>query len=799
MAHRPIRSHPMPRLKFNPLVPGIRAMRRLRMPAKMTLLTTVLLVPLLLLALDAGRLAFREVRQVDRQLEGARTVGLLTDLALHLQALRARQLRAAAGDADAKSGLAANAAAARQAIAALPEALEPADGTSEASAWPPLRASLQKLVDRAGKGDGTREDLLQAHAQAIEGLRQQVLDVASRSALNLDPEPISHKLADLLTERMLPWLEAVSRTRGLGTESLAAGPNGRGDRGDVLAQADSIHRELAEFSFRLSALERSGLARPSGWEEARKTSESFALIAHEMFSAEVQAIGAPQFDALAQRATDATIALRRQIDAALQETLRARAGSLQLALAVKLGVVLTGLAVSAYLALAFYASFAGALRVLLRGVHEAAAGDLSRPIDIRGKDELADIGSQVERMNARISALVAQIRSSAVRVEESGEKVSMSSQELAIRTDEQATNLSETMVTVKQLSDAVSSNADQASQLEQLTARLRTEAEAGSSAMRASLEGMAGLEAGSRRVSEITGVIDSIAFQTNLLALNAAVEAARAGEAGRGFAVVAAEVRSLAKRSSTASAEIRKLIAHSGSEVQASVQRTRHVGEALDSLVEGVRKVSDSLQAIASASAQQSTGLIQVSQAVGSLNDITQRNVGMVVDSSVAAQELVDRAGALKDSVATIRLRQGSPDEARAMVTRALERIGAVGLAAATRTFTTPRSGFVDRDLYVFIVDRQGVYRLHTGNAAMTGRRVHDVPGIDGDRFVREAWQAANGHDGAGGWVDYDIIHPTSGKVLPKTSYVVALDSGQFIGCGAYRHDALLQINSQPA
>ena len=120
-------------------------------------------------------------------------------------------------------------------------------------------------------------------------------------------------------------------------------------------------------------------------------------------------------------------------------------------------------------------------------------------------------------------------------------------------------------------------------------------------------------------------------------------------------------------------------------------------------------------------------------------------------------------------------------------------------MTVALGTFTAPGSGFVDRDLYVFIVDRQGVYRLHTANQAMYGRRVHDVPGIDGDRFVREAWQAAISHDGSGGWVDYDIIHPTSGSVLPKTSFVVALDTGQFIGCGAYRHDAVLQIHSQSA
>ena len=373
----------------------------------------------------------------------------------------------------------------------------------------------------------------------------------------------------------------------------------------------------------------------------------------------------------------------------------------------------------------------------------------------------------------------------------SGETVASGSRSLAERTEQQATSLRQTVVTVQQLSAAVAANADEASRLDALTAQLRDQAEQGGAEMRDSIAAMSELEDGSRRVGEIIGVIDGIAFQTNILALNAAVEAARAGEAGRGFAVVAAEVRSLAQRSSVAAAEIRSLIARSGEQVDASVRRTRKVGDVLGELVDGVRRVSQSLQGIAAASARQSTDLAEMTASVGNLDEITRRNAEMVGQSTQAAGDLVSRAGALRESVSMIRLRQGSADEAQTLVSRAHELVRARGLSGAAATLHSRDDGFVDRDLYVFAIDRAGRYVVHGAKPEMEGRRVHEVPGIDGDRFVREAWAAAESNDGRGGWVEYDIVNPGTGEVQPKASFVVAIDRDHFIGCGIYRAQAL--------
>ena len=171
----------------------------------------------------------------------------------------------------------------------------------------------------------------------------------------------------------------------------------------------------------------------------------------------------------------------------------------------------------------------------------------------------------------------------------SGRQVADHGQALAARTEAQAANLRQTVVTVAQVSEAVATNAHAAKTLDELTARLRGQAEVGGEAMRTTVASMGSLESSSRRVAEIIGVIDSISFQTNILALNAAVEAARAGESGRGFAVVAAEVRQLAQRSGAAAAEIRTLIAQSSDQVADSVRRIHDVGQTLEAVVTGVR------------------------------------------------------------------------------------------------------------------------------------------------------------------------------------------------------------------
>jgi hypothetical protein len=202
-------------------------------------------------------------------------------------------------------------------------------------------------------------------------------------------------------------------------------------------------------------------------------------------------------------------------------------------------------------------------------------------------------------------------------------------------------------------------------------------------------------------------------------------------------------------------------------------------------VVEGVRTASDQLRSIAASSAQQSAELEEISRCVGNLNEITVRNAELVTQSTRSAGELVERAGSLTKSVSTIRLRQGSADEAKNLVERAMPLLKSLGLTGASAQLHSAEAGFVDRDLYIFVVDWKGVYRLHGAKPAMEGKRVHDVPGLNGDQFLKDAAVAvAQGS----GWINYQALAPGALKPTPKTSYVVPLNDQLFVGCGVYRN-----------
>ncbi|MFT7772661.1 methyl-accepting chemotaxis protein [Roseateles sp.] len=285
-----------------------------------------------------------------------------------------------------------------------------------------------------------------------------------------------------------------------------------------------------------------------------------------------------------------------------------------------------------------------------------AAGDLSHHVEGHTRDETGHLLLALEQMGTSLAHIVGQVRSSADSIATGSAEIATGSANLSQRTEEQASSLEETASAMEELTATVRNNAETAQRATELARSAAGVAERGGTAVGEVISTMGEISASSRRIADIIGVIDGIAFQTNILALNAAVEAARAGEQGRGFAVVAAEVRSLAQRSATAAREIKDLIGNSVARVEAGAQQVGRAGETVQSIVAEVGKVSDLIAEISSASHEQSQGIGQVGSAVAVLDQMTQQNAALVEQSAAAAESLKDQAARLAALVAQFRL-----------------------------------------------------------------------------------------------------------------------------------------------
>ncbi len=296
-------------------------------------------------------------------------------------------------------------------------------------------------------------------------------------------------------------------------------------------------------------------------------------------------------------------------------------------------------------------------------------GDFTRTVVNTRRDEFAPLLTAAQQMQEALSRLVTTVRQNAESVATASAQIAQGNQDLSGRTEQQASTLQQTSATMTELSTAVRSTSDNAQQANQLALGASGAADKGGEVVGRVVDTMKGIHETSRKIAEIIGTIDGIAFQTNILALNAAVEAARAGEQGRGFAVVAGEVRSLAQRSAEAAKEIKTLITGSVAQVEQGTALADQAGESMQEIVTSIKRVSDIVNEISAASVEQSTGVGQVEQAVSQMDQTTQQNAALVEQSAAAADSLRTQAEALVQAVAVFRMAHGaaavSPANAR--------------------------------------------------------------------------------------------------------------------------------------
>jgi methyl-accepting chemotaxis protein len=351
--------------------------------------------------------------------------------------------------------------------------------------------------------------------------------------------------------------------------------------------------------------------------------------------------------------------LEAQVRSAADESVAAQeSGALRNSLILTLVGVLAGVASLLY-AWRLQSQVTADLARAVDASNAVAEGRFDTDLSSRSQDEIGQLMEGLQSMVTELSSSMTVVQRAAQMIETASTEIAAGNQDLSQRTEHTASSLQETASSMDQLTTTVRNTAESARSANELAASATQAALQGGEVMRQVVTNMSEIDAASRKINEIIGVIDGIAFQTNILALNAAVEAARAGEQGRGFAVVAGEVRSLAQRSANAAREIKGLIGSSTERVEVGSRLVQEAGASMQGIVEGVERVTQIIREITQAADQESDGIGLVSQAVGKLDQMTQQNAALVEESAAAAEHLKGQAETLAEVVRRFHLRQG--------------------------------------------------------------------------------------------------------------------------------------------
>lgn len=431
----------------------------------------------------------------------------------------------------------------------------------------------------------------------------------------------------------------------------------------------------------------------------------------------------------------------------------------------------------------------GAMEKATSEVERVASGDLSTAAG--APEEHGTNGSGLARtlavMKRNLVEIVRQARSSAENIRAGANEIAAGNLRLSERTEAQAAALQQTSASTEQLAASALQSAGNCAAARTAADDVARVTQQGARAMQELAATMTRIEEGSRRITEITGVIEGIAFQTNILALNAAVEAARAGEQGRGFAVVASEVRALAERSAVAAKEIKELIGTSVASVDDGARLVRGAGGTMEEALAGARNVSALIGDIANASAHQTAGVDSVRQAVAQIDHATQENAALAQRARAAAQAFEEEAERLVNAVGAFKVdRVRDRETAIALVKRAIEHLRHRGAEQARRDFEDPRGGFMEREFYVFGNRVDGTQLFNAKSPATTGKNTITKKDAHGHEFVRAYIELARTH--GYGWHDYHHWNPLTGRVAAKSAYV-ELVGDMVVGCGIYKDE----------
>ena len=627
--------------------PGVRLFRQLNFRAKAAIVSGVLLFPVALLGWTflqdkAAAIEFSAKERIGVQYVREATPLIRLGLAYQLYSLQ----RLTQGEALPEVAEALNARDAQMRKLESAERALGADlGTSKAF------AAVKAAADAATKA--SPETFFAAHTAYVDAVVALVGQAADGSNLTLDPDLDTYYLMDGALGKLPVLVQAAANLRGASASVAASGLPASSDLQRIITSSAAVS-ELLDAHVE-SALDKVYGEHPDyksefksdEWVPQMRSFRALALAA-KADSAQLIRSGSVVVDGLT--------GLQGKMIERLDELLQVRVdGMLRQRTVVTVSVALA-LLLAGYFLWSFYLVTQGGLNEVKRHLVAMTGGDLTTRPHPWGQDEAAALMLSLRDMQVSLRNIVSNVRGSSESIVHASGEIESASRDLSARTEQAAASLEQSASSMEEISSTVKNTADNVREAAQVASGNSLSAARGGAVISEVIETMQDINASSKKISDIIGTIDGIAFQTNILALNAAVEAARAGEQGRGFAVVASEVRSLAQRSAEAAKEIKTLITTSVEKVESGTQIVKGAGDTMQELVVNARRMNDLLSAISTAASEQSSGVSQVGSAVSELDRMTQQNAALVEQTAAAACALKSQATHLTHEVDRFKL-----------------------------------------------------------------------------------------------------------------------------------------------
>lgn len=639
------------------LAPAVKLMQGLRLLPKFIVLTLIFMTPLVLATLLLLGELDKSIAFTKQERLGVQHVRKMQEIIRLAQQHRSYQHMFIMGNAGAEQqaqGLQKNI---NEQIA-LFDAMrkeEPALYAGDAwnaiqKSWIALQEKLSTLKDRKIYNEQT--------ALITQLMRFNTM-IADRTNLTHDPETASYYLAELFIRDFPQITEGLSEVAGRGAAYIDSGLMEANEEVLLGSTVLLTQRDLSGIPGKIETLLHQSPALKQQMTPvlaAVPVAVAYLDRAKNEVLSSVDQTSGNQFVAAGNAGIDGLYAAAATSANLLDHLLQARLESAAFYRSMIMLAICLTMAIAAYFLLGFYVSFSTEVRRLGAAVMRATSGDLSRKITSGGKDEIAQLLNAFGNMSDGITRLVTQVRLGSDRIAQASNEIATGNLNLSTRTEEQASSLEQTSAAMEELTSTVKQNAAHAQHANRLAQTASGIAEQGGNAVSQVVDTMQAIQQSSREISDIIGVVDSIAFQTNILALNAAVEAARAGEQGRGFAVVAAEVRHLAQRSAVAAKEIKVLIAESVEKVEAGSKQVNAAGKTMNEIVQSISHVTTIMAEITAASAEQQSGIEHINQALGQMDGITQQNAALVEEAAAAAESMHEQTLTLSATVAVFKL-----------------------------------------------------------------------------------------------------------------------------------------------